>query len=672
MKKIFLLIFVFALIFPLNLRAAVLKSTYPRLANYFLKWEISDAEALELAKWDLLILDMEAQENSRKQLLKIRELNPKIIILAYLSVQEVLIDVDDYRSADLRQELNCQFTDSWYLKDRNGNRISNWPGAQIINVTDGAGKNNSGKRFNDYLPEFVSNKIQSSGLWDGVFYDNVGGEISWLNNGNFDLNNDGKTETAAEADYLWSSGFTKILEKTRQLVGHEFIVVGNGKTYAPFQNKLNGMMFESFPAFWENGGTWTGSMQNYLKYQNLNLLPQTAIINVGDKNQENYRHLRFGLGSALLGDGFFSFDYDVTNHAQTWWYDEYNINLGPAQTKAYNLLDNNSEVLKPGLWRRDFKYGSVILNSSDKERTQIFLKEDLEKISGTQDLAFNTGAKINYLKLAAQDGIILLKKMVRIESSPFTNGYFYRVYNFSGSQVRNGFFAYLSGFPGEAEIISASENKDNPEEIGLSAAAGKIILYKNSKQVSSFFPYDKAFKKKVNLSAKITDGYFRQIVSGAGAGGGPQVRIFSPLGKLIGSFFAYDKNSRGGVYVALGDIDNDGEDEIVTGPGVGQEPTIKIFSLKGILKNSFLAYDKNFKGGVGIALGDVNGDDKLEIISAPISGGGPHVRIFSAQGDVLGNFFAYDKSYHGGVKVSASDINNDGQDEILVGIKEFY
>ena len=672
MKKIFLLILFFFLILPLNSQAAVLQSAYPRLANYFLGWEISDSEAVELSKWDLLVLDMEVQENSHTQLLKIRELNPKIIILAYLSAQEVLIDVNNYRSADLRQELSSHFIDSWYLKDKNAGRISNWPGAQIVNVTDKAGKNNLGQRFNEYLPEFVASKIQASGLWDGVFYDNIGSEISWLNNGNLDLDNDGKVETAAEADFLWSSGFTKILEKTRQLVGDDFIIVGNGKTYESYQNKLNGMMFESFPSFWENGGTWTGSMQNYLKYFNLNISPQISIINVNDKNQENYRHFRYGLGSTLLGDGFFSFDYDVTNHSQTWWYDEYNINLGPPQTKAYNLLDNNSGVIKPGLWRRDFKYGSVILNSSDKERTQIFVKEEFEKIQGTQDLAFNTGAKINYLKLASFDSAMLLKKMVRIEKAAFTNGYFYRVFSIDGMQLRNGFFSYLNGFPGEAEIITTPENCDNPEEISLSANLGQITLYKNSQKVSSFSPYGNAFKNKINLAAKIQDSYFKEIVSGAGDGGGPQIRIFTPLGKLVGSFFAYDKNLRGGVYVALGDVDGDGEDEIITGPGVGQEPLIKVFSSKGQLESSFLAYDKNFKGGVSVAVGDVNNDNKLEIITGPISRGGPHVRIFSGQGEFMSDFFAYDKSYHGGIKISASDINGDGQDEILVGIKNFY
>ncbi len=90
------------------------------------------------------------------------------------------------------------------------------------------------------------------------------------------------------------------------------------------------------------------------------------------------------------------------------------------------------------------------------------------------------------------------------------------------------------------------------------------------------------------------------------------------------------------------------------------------------MEKSFLAYDKNFKGGVSVAIGDVNGDSKEEIVTAPGLGGGPQIRIFNYQGKALNSFFAYDKNYRGGIRVTVSDINTDGQVEILAGIKNFY
>ncbi len=59
-----------------------------------------------------------------------------------------------------------------------------------------------------------------------------------------------------------------------------------------------------------------------------------------------------------------------------------------------------------------------------------------------------------------------------------------------------------------------------------------------------------------------------------------------------------------------------------------------------------MAYDAKFVGGVNIALGDLNNDGDLDIITAAGPGGGPHVRAFSYGGDELVNFYAYDKSFY--------------------------
>ena len=671
MKKIIFSVILLCLFWPLDSRAAVLPAAYPRLANYFLRWEITDQEATELAKWDLLILDMEVQENSRAQLQKIRALNPKVIILAYITSQEIISDIEDYDGAYLRQKLKSDLVDGWWLKDAQGRRISNWPGTNMLNVTDGAWTDYRGYRFNDYLPEFVANELQSSGLWDGVFFDNTWGDIAWINGGNLDLDNDGQAESQAEADQMWSNGFKKMLAKTRALTGAQFVIIGNGRVYDGYQGIMNGMMLESFPSSWENGGTWAGSMKTYLKLPTLNAKPSLPVINIYDKNRANYQHVRFGLASTLLGDGFFSYDYDVTNHGQTWWYDEYDFDLGAARSQPYNLLSGAGTDMKAGLWRRDFKNGLAIVNSTNAVQTYVFSKEEVLRLSGSQDPATNSGARINYLKLAPQDGAILVKKNLLVNDSPFTNGYFYRIFNRRGEQVQNGFFSYTNDFSGEAEVFLATDGAENElERVG--AFSGQVAVYSNNQRVANFKPYDNLFKGRLSLDGRVENGRFTRLVIGAGPGGGPQVRVFSQTGKLQGSFFAYDKNLRGGVNVALGDINGDGQEEIVTGPGTGSEPLIKVFSLQGKEQVSFLAYDQKFRGGVNVALGDINGDGQEEIITAPASAGGPQVRIFSGQGKAIGGFFAYNQSWRGGLKVSVSDLDGDGQMEILAGLKNFY
>jgi hypothetical protein len=673
-KQIIIFIIALLFLFPPLVFGAEVKSTYPRLANYFLKWDLSEKEAEELAKWDLLILDMEVQENSPEAVRLIRELNPDVIILAYITSQEIIDDIDSAAGntgAFLRRSLRSSISDSWWLKEANGSRIMNWPGTYMLNLSNASGKDYNGDRFNDFLPNFVKDNIYTSGLFDGIFYDNTWGDVSWVNS-NIDIDGDGSKDSASKADSLWAEGFRSILQKTKDLTGNDFIIVGNGRVFWDYQDLLNGMMLESFPSSWENGGSWQGSMKTYLKLSDRNKTPQLSVINVNKKNQFDYQGMRYGLVSTLLGDGFYSFDYDVTNHTQTWWYDEYSVNLGPAQSLAYNLLNNNSNDIAPGLWRRDFKFGSVLLNSTTQNQVKVFSNENFEKIKGEQDKNTNNGEKVNLIKLAPNDGIILLKTSDNVLNSTFINGYFYRVYSDQGEQVRNGFFSFSSAFPASAAVTIADGSRREIEDVSVVASQGRVYLQKNGKEIVSFFPYDKLFRRNLNIDTYINDGFFEIIAVGTTRGGGPQVRIFSGSGNLLSSFFAYDKNLRGGVSVALGDVDSDGALEVVTGAGYGDKPIVKVFALSGELENSFLAYSANFLGGVNVAIGDINGNGYNEIVTGPGPGGGPQVRIFSGSGQVLGQFFAYQQSMRDGLQISLSDINSDGKKEILTGIKNIF
>jgi hypothetical protein len=212
---------------------------------------------------------------------------------------------------------------------------------------------------------------------------------------------------------------------------------------------------------------------------------------------------------------------------------------------------------------------------------------------------------------------------------------------------------------------------NSSDEQIASVSGGALNISRNGKQVLSFRPYA-AFKGNFGIATADLDGDGdEEIITGAGFGGGPQVRIFNLAGKVKGSFMAYDKNFRGGVNVAVGDLDGDGKAEIVTGAGFGGGPHVRIFDMSGKVKSQFMAYDKNFRGGVNVAVGDVDNDGIKEIITGAGSGGGPQVRIFSIDGKVKKSFMAYDQSYHKGITVAAYDINNDGSVEVLTGISGF-
>jgi hypothetical protein len=135
--------------------------------------------------------------------------------------------------------------------------------------------------------------------------------------------------------------------------------------------------------------------------------------------------------------------------------------------------------------------------------------------------------------------------------------------------------------------------------------------------------------------------------AGAGAGFLPLVNVYLSNGGGVHQFNAYNPVFRGGVRVATADINGDGVNDIITAPGPGGGPDIRVFDgATGLIIREFLAYDASFFGGVFVAAGDINGDGRADIITGAGAGGGPHVKAFSgANGQLLTQFFAYDAAF---------------------------
>jgi len=159
----------------------------------------------------------------------------------------------------------------------------------------------------------------------------------------------------------------------------------------------------------------------------------------------------------------------------------------------------------------------------------------------------------------------------------------------------------------------------------------------------------------------------RAYAVGAGAGGSPLVNVYSADGQLVRSFLAYDPAFRGGVRVATADVTDDGIPDIITAPGPGGGPHIRVFDGNTFaVVTEFMAYDPRFTGGVFIATARIAPQEPIpDIITGAGAGGGPHVKVFSAShllfpmgpadNALLYSFFAYDPQFTGGVSVAGTD-----------------
>jgi hypothetical protein len=242
-----------------------------------------------------------------------------------------------------------------------------------------------------------------------------------------------------------------------------------------------------------------------------------------------------------------------------------------------------------------------------------------------------------------------------------------------------GFNTAIGDIDGDGKkdiLVGIKSASKNPALVAAYKADGTLI------KGSDFLALNtKSYGANVALADFDGDGKAEIIVGADASPRNPaEVRIFSyDSGKIIDTgidFNAFD--FKGGVNIAAGDVDGDGIPELITGAGANYyaSPEVKVWKIitsgaswsvvdTGI---HFVAFTGKF--GANVATGDINGDGINEIIvsSGPDPQGGHNIiKVFNGNGTEFGLTIT-DDSIGNGLNVASADLDSDGVAEIVVGL----
>ncbi|MGL4420269.1 MAG: FG-GAP-like repeat-containing protein [Gemmataceae bacterium] len=240
-------------------------------------------------------------------------------------------------------------------------------------------------------------------------------------------------------------------------------------------------------------------------------------------------------------------------------------------------------------------------------------------------------------------------------------------------------------YSASVRVTSGDLNADNVLDIVLGAGPGlgsmiTVIDGSTFAILRRFSAFEESFTGGVFVAMGDldNDGQADLLIS-PDEGGGPRVRVLksaNPITVLADFFGIDDPDFRGGARVATGEITGDGRMDFIVVAGFGGGPRVAGWDGARLARGEFrrpfadfFAFEETLRNGVYVAAGDFNRDGRADLVLGAGPGGGPRVLVLNGTNPnrVLGNFFAGDETERGGVRVAARDLGNDGQIDLLTG-----
>jgi hypothetical protein len=236
-----------------------------------------------------------------------------------------------------------------------------------------------------------------------------------------------------------------------------------------------------------------------------------------------------------------------------------------------------------------------------------------------------------------------------------------KVFDLRGGQPVNilSFFAFEPTFMGGVYVATGDINADGYADIivGAGQTGGPRVKVFNGAAgyaintiapAMDFFAYDPIFTGGVTVAAGNRDlNPGDEVITGAGVGGGPNIRSFNAVGQLIDNFFAFSTGITSGIFIAAGYVDSDGTADIIAGTGFGTTTQVAAFFSTGA-RPTALPFSNAFIGGARVGM-VVNSSGQEAFAAAAGPGGGPQVNIFNDSLATIDSYIVINPLFSGGL-----------------------
>ncbi len=323
-------------------------------------------------------------------------------------------------------------------------QITFWPKTWVMNMSTmcpeiDVGDGDGPQSWIEYATKNI--KVDHEELWDGYIVDRIEGGQSWLigewcRSIDGDCSNKEVTDDYDAFDAAWYDGCRNFLDYLRSRLSGKALI---SNTSGEYYEVLNGAIYEGYPGNWVNDRPETyeewaertvgengyihvsrsGHMPNYTlaeTYEDEEMPNEDGSYdNPFDKPGfvPDYQKMRYGLTTALLGDGYFSYEISTAGHGSLglMWFDEYD-NAGKGRGYLGQPVEEARIIMTAGngsVWRREYEHGTVICNPTDA-RVTIDLGGTYWLIKGKQVPDINSGKSLDEVTIGPRDGRILLKE----------------------------------------------------------------------------------------------------------------------------------------------------------------------------------------------------------------------------------------------------------------------